>query len=1727
MAASGRPRRRGDRGPIAPEILAAMNALVDLPASLLVGDAYVRDAQTGVFRRPAAAAFRYNDGDRVEEAILRIVRGAADVSAGSDELARAIHDWPTLYHFSPQRASLLRPLEPMLRGRSVLELGAGCGAVSRYLAELGGALTCVEGSARRAAIVASRCRGLDNVRVVNDNFQHFQSNERYDVVTLIGVLEYSRSFLQGEDPVASALALARSFLKDDGVLLVAIENKLGLKYWAGAPEDHLGLPFVGVESLYGARTAVTFGRRELEARLRRAGFGAISFFYPFPDYKLPSVVLDEAALGEAPEVLINLLSPCAAPNQAADYARTLSEGAAWRALVDNGLVGDLANSFLVVAGSRGARVPAADTDLAFVYSSGRRKALSHEVRIVRGSAGLTVRRRPLHGDGSSPRPAPAAAEPLLPGELLFNRLLEVVNRRDWGVPDLVAWLGPLLRTLKPHAVESGGAWMLPGRYVDATPFNLIGRDGEWQLFDLEWPSPDPVSLARVLFRGVHHSLARVGSVATPRAGTPLDLPSLAAHVLEGLLGTVPPIDELIREEVALQSHVLASPPGEAAFRGRLAVRGTVAVVPPSAQVRSPESLRLAVVLHLFYPELWSEFEQALAELPAHTRLFVTTPHDKLAWVRRIVLTDRPTAVVVGVSNRGRDLGPLVTLLASHDLARFDYVLKLHSKRSPHLGPVDGQRWRRGLLQRLLPRGAVPALLGALERAPEVGLAGPAPWLAHVRRAAGFEANEARLRDLARRIGSDGDPTDVQFMAGTMFWVRGAVLAQLQGCGLTLDDFEPEAGQLDGTLAHALERGFALLARRAGLRVAALPELTGAADLPASERGASGQLKRWLAEREPDVMQAAQIRARLASTAAATGLTVCVLDRRGDADAVRLTCDSLRRAAAWLPSVEVVVVGAAAPVPDVVPPPRHRATEPAAAVDALNAEAAHGDTPWLLLAEAGDIFTETGLARVALELAEAEGCRAVFADELVRAPDGSLGAMFRPAVNLDLLLSFPASMARHVIVRRSEWRRLGGLDARYPQALELDLVLRMIDDGGLAGLGHVAEPLVEAVAPAGAANDDEPAAILAHLRRRGYALAQVTARRPRLYRVDYGHAVQPLVSIVVPTRDQLPMLRRCVESLLEKTRYPHYELLIVDNDSQDREARAWLDGVAAMGEDRVRVLSYAQPFNFSAINNMAVREARGEVLVLLNNDTAVLDPGWLDAMLNHALRPEVGAVGAKLLYPDGRVQHAGVVLGLRGPAEHAFAGELSDAVGSMHRLAVDQDYSAVTAACMMIRREVWDAVGGMDEQAFAVSYNDVDLCLKVGTAGWLNVWTPDAVLLHEGSVSQKRVDDAAAARKRDRFVAEQDALYAKWLPQIARDPAYNPNLSLTGRGFDFEADVSLVCRPLPWRPLPVVLAHPADRHGCGEYRVLQPMRALRGAGLVDGVVRDEPLLPAELARLDPDVVVLQRQIGAQRLDAMRRIGAFSRAFKVYELDDYLPQLPLKSAFRAGIPKDALRSLRRGLGHVDRFVVSTPALAEAFEGLHADIRVVKNRLSPAWWDGLTSRRRRGRKPRVGWAGGAGHGGDLELIVDVVKALADEVEWVFFGLCPDPLLDLVHEVHAGVEIERYPARLASLDLDLGLAPLEDNLFNACKSNLRLLEYGVLGIPVVCSDLRCYREDGLPVTRIKSRYKDWVDAIRAHTHDLDHAARLGDALRERVRADWMLQGEHLQPWLDAWTRR
>lgn len=264
---------------------------------------------------------------------------------------------------------------------------------------------------------------------------------------------------------------------------------------------------------------------------------------------------------------------------------------------------------------------------------------------------------------------------------------------------------------------------------------------------------------------------------------------------------------------------------------------------------------------------------------------------------------------------------------------------------------------------------------------------------------------------------------------------------------------------------------------------------------------------------------------------------------------------------------------------------------------------------------------------------------------------------------------------------------------------------------------------------------------------------------------------PLVSVIVPTRDGIDLLEPCIAGLLHGTDYPALEVLIADNDSRDRRTRAYLETIAR--DARVRVVPCPGEFNFAAINNRVAEVARGDVLGFLNNDIEVMAPDWLTEMVGHALRPDVGAVGAKLLYPSGLVQHAGVIVGLDGLAGHAHRFYPAGHPGYMDRLMCTQVFSAVTAACLVMRRDAFREAGGFDAATFRVAYNDVDLCLRLGQRGLKTVWTPYAVLRHKETATREH--DYTPARQAQ-YQRESAAFRERWGHVIAHDPQYHPLLT---------------------------------------------------------------------------------------------------------------------------------------------------------------------------------------------------------------------------------------------------------------------------------------------------------------------------------------------------------------
>jgi GT2 family glycosyltransferase len=390
--------------------------------------------------------------------------------------------------------------------------------------------------------------------------------------------------------------------------------------------------------------------------------------------------------------------------------------------------------------------------------------------------------------------------------------------------------------------------------------------------------------------------------------------------------------------------------------------------------------------------------------------------------------------------------------------------------------------------------------------------------------------------------------------------------------------------------------------------------------------------------------------------------------------------------------------------------------------------------------------------------------------------------FKPDWNKELQLGH--NFISHLgVYRRTLVEKVGGFRVGFEGSQDYDLALRCVDATSPDRIHHIPAVLYHwrRAYSVGSFSESKLAdcaaaarrAITEHLkRRRDHAEVEFHPDIPHWMRIARKlPSPPPIVSLIVPTRDRADLLSVCARGLLHETDYPNLELLIVDHQSRSPEARAVLDRLRL--DSRVRVLPYAGEFNYSAINNMAAAEARGSILALINDDIEVSSQDWLSEMVSWAILDEIGAVGAKLLYPSGRVQHGGLALGVGGIANPFNYLLRKGAIGYFGRNLLTSEISAVTGACLVVRKSVYQEAGGLDEVNLPVAFNDVDLCLKIRRLGYRNIWNAQAVLYHHESASR---GSDASAEKAARLKRESEYMLKTWEHELSRDPFYNDNLS---------------------------------------------------------------------------------------------------------------------------------------------------------------------------------------------------------------------------------------------------------------------------------------------------------------------------------------------------------------
>lgn len=448
----------------------------------------------------------------------------------------------------------------------------------------------------------------------------------------------------------------------------------------------------------------------------------------------------------------------------------------------------------------------------------------------------------------------------------------------------------------------------------------------------------------------------------------------------------------------------------------------------------------------------------------------------------------------------------------------------------------------------------------------------------------------------------------------------------------------------------------------------------------------------------------------------------------------------------------------------------------------NAAFAMAEGEFVGLLDHDDLLAPNALYEVARVLEKHSCADVIYTDEDKVTTDLSehFQPHLKPDFNIDLLRS-NNYICHFCVVRRSVIQQVGGFRREYDGAQDYDFIFRCTE--AAREIHHVPEILYHWRTHK-ASTADNPASKMYAFEAGKRAIEGNLSRckEPGIvshtkdlgfYQVEYPVREQELISIIIPNKDEKESLKSCLESIRNKSTYHNYEILIVENNSTTSEIFDYYKELEK--KDNIRVVTWEREFNYSAINNFGVTFARGNYLLFLNNDVEVIAPDWLERMLGNCQRPQVGAVGAKLYYPDNTIQHAGVVIGIGGIAGHMFTGMQRSRTGYLHKASIQQDLSAVTAACMMMKREAFEKAGGFSE-ALAVAFNDVDLCLKVRREGYLIVYDPHVELYHYESKSRGAEDSEEKIR---RFQGEIEYMRSHWIRILKNgDPCYNKNLSLT-------------------------------------------------------------------------------------------------------------------------------------------------------------------------------------------------------------------------------------------------------------------------------------------------------------------------------------------------------------
>lgn len=1337
-------------------------------------------------------AFEYSDGKEAESYLNQVLSDASDLGSSSSELEDKVIDWPSEYHLSGKRANLLREYNWDGVNR-VLELGCGCGALTRFLGEQGMSVDAVEGSQQRIQLAAKRCRDLKDIQFLCANFNDLELPQKeYDAILLVGVAEYAARFMasavSGAEAVVALLQRLRRSLKEDGFVFIAIENRTGLKYVLGAHEDHYARRFAGVFNYPDEHGMRTYTKNDWEQFLSQAGYSSPEFSYPFPDYKVPTVILSDHMV-KHDKYSFNHIEGM----RSRDYVMSLPEGfyvtehLLWQALSENNNVDALANSFCIVA-HNATEVARSVTQFDFVHLPGFRRRAEFNVITRKDIGSDTVTRRHVFPDLK--RALSSVRQTVRNEHYLSGTLLSVQWSRAALLQDNGHMFDDMLREYFGFLIAEHNAGRL---YIDLLPTNiLVSDDGEFHVFDQEWEVDWPLTPRFVFFRALvafaqrHRvEIARITrgrGIFNIREFVVCGFDTVDRHRLEAR-----PLRGLVEQENMFQG-LIARDERTDRTSDALDMQLTVLDVNEPIQSHVYWSFRKrsyseeASVMVEYIPA--DERQTLIFQLPEATEQFVRFRFDPTEEYRndstaffniykiavRYGSDFRSSEIVWHMEGEDRvaeaadklsgmafcdaEIGRVFAVLNEDPWMDFAFI--------PRRKLVAGERTY--ITVTLRAKRSAEYLLAQdrfLKREDYYG-----------RR---LEALEARLEDKElieaelARIKSSQVWRLAHFFRRHVYH-RGARV--LRGLKRRLTEYRQLGWRLGvRRFTDTVEHYWRRLRR-----------------LPVTPIGPPSIYEQWLLryrqeqaalnvalDGEPPLISVLmpvfnvdpQILDRAVQSVLAQtydNWELCIAD---DCSTKKATKDYLARLND--PRIKVQFLDKNVNISA-----------------ATNAAAAQAGGSYYAFMDNDDELERSALYDMAVAV-QGSGADLLYSDEDFIGPDGHLQLPhFKPDYSPDLLLAHNY-ITHLVVIKRELFERIGGFRSQYDGAQDYDLLLRAVEQA--ERIQHVAKPLYHwrmseqstsldpTVKPHASRN--ALAALQDCLQRRRIDAVVEETEQAHFFRVRRRINGDPLVSIIVPFKDKPVLLKSCLDSIVTKSTYQNYEFIGVSNDSVAPSVFDTLHEYTRR-DRRFQLVQYNIEFNFSKIVNYGVAQSKGDYVLLLNNDIEIVSPEWIEAMLEHAQREEVAAVGGKLLYPNNTIQHAGIMIGLGGYAGHVHKRFPAFSPGYFNRLNIVQNVSAVTGAMMMVKRSLFEQFGGFDEEMFAIAYNDVDFCLRARERDMLNIFTPYALAYHHESVSRGYEDTEA---KRKRFAREMNNLRERHGPALSNgDPYYNPNFDQDSDNF---------------------------------------------------------------------------------------------------------------------------------------------------------------------------------------------------------------------------------------------------------------------------------------------------------------------------------------------------------